>query len=173
MKTNRIFWLLALMMYLSFVASSCEDKKKREQQLFTPTEEVVHIITLLVDTDSINGDNVLKKCRFVGQKPNQSADKFAYPYLKSQKINVGETVIWQAQDYHGNELDVMNIIFEEKTPFGQEKPGKDNKRVEGRPDKNTPKGGSKYKIQFKVDPSSTTFYEIDPVLKVGEPGSGS
>ncbi len=136
-----------------------------------------NVVTLNVNTNDINRNNVLESCFFTWQKPDgTTSTSGSGPELEDWTItmDISEIVEWKGTSSSSEDviIDIIQIkrssgtkIFNGNTLRGNNDPS--GEKVRGKPSKKTDiqEGDYKYRIKFKVKGVSGTF-EIDPKIKV-------
>ena len=136
-----------------------------------------NIVTLNVNTEIINDDNVLDVCSFTWEDPDGNIVTSGNgPELEDWLITISldSDIEWQGRSSSGDNK-IVNIIqvkrqsgtqiFNGKTLNGDRNPN--GEKVRGKPEviTNEAEGDYKYNIKFRVKGVSGTF-NIDPKIRV-------
>ena len=136
-----------------------------------------NIVTLNVNTEIINDDNVLDVCSFTWEDPDGDiVTSGTGPELENWLITISldSDIEWKGMSSSGDNkiVDIIQIkrqsgtrIFDGKTLNGDS--NRDGEKVRGKPEAitNEAEGDYKYNIKFRVKGVSGTF-DIDPKIRV-------
>ncbi|MGB5377692.1 hypothetical protein [Muriicola sp.] len=136
-----------------------------------------NIVTLNVNSNEINSENVLQSCFFTWEKPDGTiSTSGSGPELQEWLITVDESEIieWKGKSSSSEDV-VVNIIqikresgtkiFNGNILKGNGDPSGEKIRAKPSKKTNSEDGDYKYKIKFKVKGVNGTF-RIDPKIKV-------
>ena len=137
-----------------------------------------NVVTLNVNTNDINGDNVLDECSFTWEDPDGNIiPSGSGPELEDWLITIdlNSDIEWRgiSSSEDNKIVNIIHIKHESGTPIFNGKTLKGDRnpngeKVRGKPNKKTndEEGGDfKYNIKFKVKGVRGTF-NIDPKIKV-------
>lgn len=161
MKLKNIIVALVIFLYSSAVAFA----------------QGTNIVTLNVNTEIINDDNVLDVCSFTWEDPDGNiVTSGTGPELENWLITISldSDIEWKGMSSSGDNkiVDIIQIkrqsgtrIFDGKTLNGDS--NRDGEKVRGKPEAitNEAEGDYKYNIKFRVKGVSGTF-NIDPKIRV-------
>ena len=162
MKTTKQFSIMMAIVLLSFSINSCDKLSNND-----PNQESGIIITLYVDTGSINQENIDATCNF-GQTNGESNKDY------TTVVEFGDKITWVGESSSGNDkvkikkikyvkdAHVLTTNEKRNSWFSSKVRGKVNKKA----DFDTIDGYiEKYLIEFKIKGNNEKFI-IDPKLQV-------